>query len=84
MIDESSVLNKNLSLIVVKERHTVETFQNTPTFNLTFILQIRKKSEASLCLAFLPLILPGFFGVSLIKLKVNTVVFLQFPFRKVD
>ena len=40
MIDESSVLNKNLSLIVVDERYTVETCQNTVTFNLTFILQI--------------------------------------------
>ena len=82
MIDKSSVLN--LSLIDVDEHHTVETCQNTPTFNLTFILQIRQKSEAFLCLAFLPLFLTGFFGVSLIKLKVNTVVFLRFPFRKVD
>ena len=55
MIDESSVLSKNLSLIVVDERHTVETCQNTPKFNLTIVLQIRQKSKASLCLAFLPL-----------------------------
>ena len=71
---ESSILNKNLSLILVYEHHTVETCQNIPTF----ILQIWQKSEASLCLAFLPLFLPGFFGVSLIKFKVNIVAFLQF------
>ena len=54
MIDESSVLSKNLSLTVVDERHTVETCQNTPKFNLTIVLQIRQKFNASLCLAFLP------------------------------
>ena len=87
MIDELSVLNKNLSLIVVEEHHTVETCQNSPIFNLTFILQIWQKSVASLCLEFLPLfnsfLLP-FFGVLLIKFKVNTKLFLQFPFGIVD
>ena len=83
MIDESSVLNKNLSLIVVDERHTVETCQNTPKFNLTLVLQIRQKSEASL-LSNSTSLLPGFFRVLFIKFKINTVVFLQFLFRIVD
>ena len=65
MIDEPAILNKNLSLIVVDEHHTVKTCQHTHTFNLTFILQIWQKSEASLCLAFLPLFLPGFFVIEL-------------------
>ena len=55
MINESSVLNMNLSLIVVDEHHTVKLkHQNTPTFNLqnftfNFIMQIQQKSEESLC-----------------------------------
>ena len=84
MIDESTVLNKNLSLMVVDEHDNVETCQNTATFTLTFTLQIWQKSEASVCLAFLPLFLPRFFGVSLTKFKINIVVFLRFPFRIVD
>ena len=52
LIDKSTVLNKNLSLIVVDEHHTVETCQNTATCKLTFILQIWQKSVASFFLAF--------------------------------
>ena len=31
-----------------------------------------------------PVFLPGFFGVSLIKFKLNIVAFMRFPFRIVD
>ena len=34
IIDESSALNKNLSLVAVDEHHTIETCQNTLTFNI--------------------------------------------------